>query len=128
MSQILREIVTTDEDDCGWITLKLACGHEFGPISQRRVPKKRKRCPACEYIAEHQCRHPEDHQVLINRLHLIPMDDRAAVMVNWVVQYWKARSLSRRGVDFLTALALSQEPTSYPLTKFLIEDVDDTEL
>ena len=123
---ILRRIITTDEPSPGWVVLKLECGHQVGPISCQRVPKNRKGCLECELIADHSRRFPDDHQVLVDCLRRVPMDDHATALVEWIDHMTRARHFMRRGIDLLHALAFSEQPTGYPLRRFLYGDDDET--
>lgn len=124
---IMREIITTDADKWGWTTIKLSCGHEVGPVSRTRVPKKRKRCPFCEQIAAYRNRYPAIHESLMRFLHRVPMDDRAAAMVQWTAHLSHAEALTLRGIEFRTALVLTEEPTTYPLLRFM-DDSDENDV
>jgi hypothetical protein len=63
--------------------------------------------------------------VLVNRLHKIPMDDRANVMVEWVQHLTYAYPFNSKGISPISALALSQGPGSYPLSTYLLDSDDD---
>lgn len=118
---ILRTIITTDDHSPGWLVVKLECGHEAGPISERRCPARRKRCVACETIAEHRRLCPSDHEMLKRGLHTVPMDDRAKVMVQWIEQLRKVQELRCRGLDFEHAIVVAEEPMRYPFVKHWLE-------
>ncbi len=120
-NMIMRDIITTDANEWGWTTIKLSCGHEVGPISRNRVPKKRKRCPFCEQIAAHRTQCPDDHESLMRYLHRVPMDDRAATMVQWINHLSHAKTLRLRGIEGRTALMLTEMPSTYPLLRFMDE-------
>jgi hypothetical protein len=120
---ILRRIIATDGED--WQTLKLECGHEVGPVAARRVPKRRKQCPYCEYIAEFKNRSPSDHQYLIRHLHGVPMDDRAVTLVEWIGHITNAAQMvNATGCEIDDALWLTQRPSTYPLAAILFGDCD----
>jgi hypothetical protein len=122
---ILRQILSAYEPERGWAVVNLACGHRVGPIGTRYVPKKRKRCLECERIADHRIRFPSEHQRLINGLQRVPMDDRAETMVEWVSHLDRARPLRQRGLDSDQAVALTEQPTNYPLWRLCFEDDDE---
>jgi hypothetical protein len=120
---ILRRIIATDGED--WQTLKLECGHEVGPIAPSRVPKKRKRCPHCENIADFKDRSPSDFNHLMRHLHDVPMDDRAVTLGEWIAHIKDAAGmLNAMGGELKEALWLTQQPSTYPLAAILCGDSD----
>ena len=123
INMILRRIIATDGE--GWQILKLECGHEVGPIAPSRVPKKRKRCPHCENIADFKHRCPSDFNHLMRHLHDVPMDDRAVTLVGWITHITSAtQMLNTTGCDVAGALWLTQQPSTYPLAAILLGDSD----
>lgn len=121
---ILRQIITTNECQ-GWVFVNLECGHQVGPLSNRRVPKHRKRCVDCEGIAAHRNMFPNEHRSLMGGLRRVPMDDRATALVEWINHLHRARQLICMGFDSTTAVALTEQPTSYPLWRMCFDEDDE---
>ena len=122
---ILRQIIATEDISCCRVTLKLECGHEVGPIPAREQPKFRKRCKECELIATFRTQSPGDYDFLLNRLRKVPMDDRAAILVQWIVQVRDANALFGKGLSSMQAMSLAEKPSRYSLTAHLCCDDDE---
>lgn len=119
---IFRRVLSVDYDYyTNRYNLGLECGHRLEGVPLA----KRKACPHCKVIEQYANLHPVFYDVLVNRLHRIPMDDRANVMVEWVRHLTNSHWLFSRGIHFAQALALSQEPSSYPLLTFLQNEEGD---
>lgn len=126
---IMQEVITTDESN-GWVMLKLACGHEVGPVSERRLPKKRKRCHECELVELFYNNARRDYDQLMYCLNYVPMDDRSVVLVDWIKHILRASEYATRcgNIDMLSALEIEKEPATYPLLNYLaIAASDDNE-
>ena len=121
---IMRRILTTDGDD--WQTLRLECGHEVGPIAASKPPKKRERCPHCEFIAafrESSNEHRFFYNHLVQQLQHVPREHRVLTLMEWIKHFKTfARFMRLSGWDhglFDKGMLLTQRPTTYPLAAFL---------
>ncbi|WP_437191376.1 hypothetical protein [Planctomicrobium sp. SH527] len=115
----LRRIITIDEAENDSYMLKLECGHESGPVPQRRLPKHRRRCQHCEQITRFKKGSPKVYLTLIRFLRDVPMDDRASAMIDWIDHILRADRYYVVGIEILAAFEMTQQPSSYPLSQWL---------
>lgn len=115
--RIFRRVLSVDPIHQRF-NLGLECGHRLEWVTLG----KKKACPFCECIAGFAGQQPAFYNTLVRLLQKIPMDDRANVIVEWICQIVNGEEIWKRGVGADYSLALAQEPTSYPLVKYLAED------
>jgi hypothetical protein len=103
--------------------LTLECGHWTETHANKRIPQK-KACCACELIAAFRDFHPGEYQVLLRLLRRVPLDDAPQALLNWVIHLHEMQLLETQvpGLSIKARLLLTQEPTSYPLARYLGDD------
>jgi hypothetical protein len=61
-------------------------------------------------------------------LNHVPLDDRAATLIDWLDQLIEAHALEKKGgIEFTDAVALVAHPSSYPLVEYLNKDDDNND-
>ena len=123
--RIFRKVVGIQEWNGSrtYSVLTLECGHSTEIIRNNRIPQK-KACRACEVIADFQDRSPKDYQSLLRLLRHVPPDDAPQALLNWVVHMHEMQLLETQlpGLSLKAQLLLTQQPTSYPLARYLDDD------
>jgi hypothetical protein len=123
--RIFRKVVGIQEWNGSrkYSVLTLECGHSTEIIRNSRIPQK-KACRACELIAGFRERDPGNYQLLLRSLRHVPPDDAPQALLGWVLHVCKMHRLKTQvpGLSIKALLLLTQQPTTYPLARYLDDD------